>query len=231
MHVTPAVLPSLRHRISFRAPVVAGLVCVALMATGCASRGILGEKPAITQKEGKEVVPDQGAQTTTVTPLQKFMWFFSPYRPDIQQGNFVSEEMLAQLKEGMTRDQVRFILGTPLLADLFHADRWDYPFRLARGSGETTSSRVVVYFDKEGKVARFEGGNLPTEKEYIDRIAGPSPFAKLAKAGAPAAVVPSPVAPSAVPSNPDNTPAMIPVTKPEVTPAATPAEPAPAPTK
>lgn len=231
MYVTPAVLPSLRHRISFRAPVVAGLVCVALMATGCASRGILGEKPAITQKEGKEVVPNQGAQTTTVTPLQKFMWFFSPYRPDIQQGNFVSEEMLAQLKEGMTRDQVRFILGTPLLTDLFHAERWDYPFRLARGSGETTSSRVVVYFDKEGKVARFEGGNLPTEKEYIDRIAGPSPFAKLAKAGAPAAVVPSPVAPSAVPSNPDNTPAMIPVTKPEVTPAATPAEPAPAPTK
>ena len=110
------------------------------------------------------------------------MWFFSPYRPDIQQGNFVSEEMLAQLKVGMTRDQVRFVLGTSLLTDIFHADRWDYPFRLARGSGETTSSRVVVFFDKEGKVARFEGGNLPTEKEYIDRIAGPSPFAKVAKA-------------------------------------------------
>ena len=203
------------------------MVCIALMATGCASRGILGEKPAITQKEGQELVPEKGAQTTTITPLQKFMWFFSPYRPDIQQGNFVSEEMVSQLKEGMTRDQVRFILGTPLLTDIFHADRWDYPFRLARGSGETTSSRVVVFFDKEGKVARFEGGNLPTEKEYIDRIAGPSLFAKVAKADAPAAVVPSPVAPSAVPSNPDNTPAMVPVTKP----AATPAEPAPAPTK
>ena len=227
MRVTPAVLPTLRHRISFRAPVVAGMVCIALMASGCASRGILGEKPAITQKEGKELVPENGAQTTTITPLQKFMWFFSPYRPDIQQGNFVSEEMVSQLKEGMTRDQVRFILGTPLLTDIFHAERWDYPFRLARGSGETTSSRVVVFFDKEGKVARFEGGNLPTEKEYIDRIAGPSPFAKLAKAGAPAAVVPSPVAPSAVPSNPDNTPAMIPVTKPAITPA----EPAPEPTK
>ena len=203
------------------------MVCIALMASGCASRGILGEKPAITQKEGAELVPDKGAQTTTITPLQKFMWFFSPYRPDIQQGNFVSEEMVSQLKEGMTRDQVRFILGTPLLTDIFHAERWDYPFRLARGSGETTSSRVVVFFDKEGKVARFDGGNLPTEKEYIDRIAGPSPFAKLAKAGAPAAVVPSPVAPSAVPSNPDNTPAMIPVTKPAITPA----EPAPEPTK
>ncbi len=135
MRVTPAVLPSLWHRISFRAPVVAGMVCVALAMSGCASRGILGEKPAASQKEGKEVVPEQGAQTTTITPLQKFMWFFSPYRPDIQQGNFVSEEMLAQLKVGMTRDQVRFVLGTSLLTDIFHADRWDYPFRLARGSG------------------------------------------------------------------------------------------------
>ena len=234
MRVTPAVLPSLWHRLSFRAPVVAGMVCVALAASGCASRGILGEKPAVTQKEGTELVPEQGAQTTTVTKLQKFMWFFSPYRPDIQQGNFISEEMLAQLKVGMTRDQVRFILGTSLLTDIFHADRWDYPFRLARGNGETTSSRVIVFFDKEGKVARFEGGNLPTEKEYIDRIAGPSPFAKkLAKADVPAAVVPSPVAPSAVPVPADAAPA-IPVSKPEPAPApdaapAPAAEPAPAP--
>ncbi|MGX9775067.1 outer membrane protein assembly factor BamE [Janthinobacterium aestuarii] len=210
------------------------MVCVALAMSGCASRGILGEKPAAAQKEGKELVPEQGAQTTTITPLQKFMWFFSPYRPDIQQGNFVSEEMLAQLKVGMTRDQVRFVLGTSLLTDIFHADRWDYPFRLARGSGETTSSRVVVYFGKDGKVERFEGGNLPTEKEYIDRIAGPSPFAKVAKvakADVPAAVVPSPVAPSAVPVPADAAPA-IPVSKPEVAPApatAPAAEPAPAP--
>ena len=235
MRVTPAVLPSLWHRISFRAPVVAGMVCVALAMSGCASRGILGEKPAASQKEGKEVVPEQGAQTTTITPLQKFMWFFSPYRPDIQQGNFVSEEMLAQLKVGMTRDQVRFVLGTSLLTDIFHADRWDYPFRLARGSGETTSSRVVVYFGKDGKVERFEGGNLPTEKEYIDRIAGPSRFAKVAKADLPVAAVPSPVAPSAVPVAVDAAPA-IPVSKPEVAPAPAPApaaEPAPtaAPTK
>ena len=57
---------------------MAGMVCVALTMSGCASRGILGEKPAAAQKEGKEVVPEQGAQTTTITPLQKFMWFFSP---------------------------------------------------------------------------------------------------------------------------------------------------------
>ncbi len=108
--------------------------------------------------------------------LQKFLWIFSPYRPDIQQGNFVSQEMLNQLKVGQTRDQVRFLLGTPLLIDIFHADRWDYPFYLARGNGELTTSRVTVFF-KDDKVERFEGGNLPTERDYIDRIAGPAKVA------------------------------------------------------
>ena len=52
----------------------------------------------------------------------------TPYRMVIQQGNFISQEMVSQLKPGMTREQVRFILGTPLVTDIFHADRWDYVF-------------------------------------------------------------------------------------------------------
>ena len=119
---------------------------------------------------------ESGAQTTTVTKLQKFLWVFSPYRPDIQQGNFVSQEMLNQLKVGQTRDQVKFVLGTPLLTDVFHADRWDYPFYLARGNGELTTSRVTVYF-KDDKVDRIDGGNLPTEREYINRLIGISKYA------------------------------------------------------
>ncbi|WP_431476474.1 outer membrane protein assembly factor BamE [Massilia eburnea] len=59
------------------------------------------------------------------------------------------------------------------MADAFHGQRWDYPFRLAKGNGELTTSTVVVFFDKDDKVERFEGGNLPTEQEYIARIAGP----------------------------------------------------------
>ena len=82
--------------------------------------------------------------------------------------------MLAQLQPGMTRDQVRFVLGTPLLTDIFHADRWDYTFRLAKGNGEVTTSGVTVFF-KDDKMERFDGGNLPTEKEYIARIAGAVP--------------------------------------------------------
>jgi outer membrane protein assembly factor BamE len=146
---------------------------LALLLAGCASKQAAPTAP---------VVASEGAQTTTMTQLQKFMWFFSPYRPDIQQGNFVSQEMMAQLKVGMTKDQVKFLLGTPLMADVFHGDRWDYPFRLAKGSGELTTSSVIVYFDKDGKVTRFEGGNLPTEQEYIARIAGPIKAFKKAEA-------------------------------------------------
>ncbi|TFW32166.1 outer membrane protein assembly factor BamE [Massilia horti] len=149
------------------------------MLSGCASwRGqeVAAPTPAkvAADAEKSAQVANAGAQTTTVTKLQKFMWFFSPYRPTIQQGNFVSEEMLAQLKVGQTRDQVKFLLGTPMLTDVFHADRWDYPFSLQRGNGELTTARVSIYF-KDDKVERFDGGNLPTEREYIARIAGSTP--------------------------------------------------------
>jgi outer membrane protein assembly factor BamE len=83
--------------------------------------------------------------------------------------------MLNQLKVGQTRDQVKFVLGTPLLADAFHTNRWDYPFYLARGNGEVTTSRVTVYF-KDDKVDHFDGGNLPTERDYINRLIGISKY-------------------------------------------------------
>lgn len=163
------------YRFYVRAPLVAALVCASLTLSGCAAwRSMTGPAaPVDAAKAGADsaAAANAGAQTTQASRLQKFLWVFSPYRPDIQQGNFVSQEMLAQLKVGQTREQVMFILGTPLLTDIFHADRWDYPFYLARGDGELTSSRVSVYF-KDNKVEKFDGGNLPTEREYIERIAG-----------------------------------------------------------
>ena len=59
--------------------------------------------------------------------------FLSPYRVDIQQGNVVTQEQLERIKPGMNRLQVRDVLGTPLLTDTFHADRWDYIFTLRQG--------------------------------------------------------------------------------------------------
>lgn len=164
------------YRFSVRAPLVAALVCASLTLSGCAVwRDLTGPAAPVdaAKASGADAAnaANAGAQTTQSSRLQKFLWVFSPYRPDIQQGNFVSQEMLAQLKVGQTREQVMFILGTPLLTDMFHADRWDYPFYLARGDGELTTSRVTIYF-KDNQVEKFDGGNLPTEREYIERIAG-----------------------------------------------------------
>jgi outer membrane protein assembly factor BamE len=82
--------------------------------------------------------------------------YLTPYRIDVRQGNFVSQEMVAQLKAGQTKDQVRFILGTPLLADMFHADRWDYVYRFQPGRGEAQQRHIVVYFS-DGKLSRIAG--------------------------------------------------------------------------
>lgn len=196
MRVTPAVLSGVSSPMStpLPAPMVirgarrmqlAAAACALLTLSGCASwrhqtqpAAAVSTAPAAIAADADKAAAsaNAGAQTSSVSKLQKFFWIFSPYRPDIQQGNFVSKEMLAQLKPGQTRDQVKFILGTPLLTDPFHADRWDYPFYLARGNGEMTRARVTVYF-KDDKVDHFDGGNLPTEKEYIARIAGPSRYA------------------------------------------------------
>jgi outer membrane protein assembly factor BamE len=177
MRVKNAVL----HRFNARMPLMAAVLGAALCLSGCATWRNLTDPAApvdaVATSGAGAAAANAGAQTTTVTQLQKFLWFISPYRPDVQQGNFISQEMLAQLKVGQTREQVRFILGTPLLTDVFHADRWDFPFYLARGNGELTTAKVTVYF-KDNKVEKFDGGNLPTEKDYIARIAGPSRVVK-----------------------------------------------------
>jgi outer membrane protein assembly factor BamE len=90
----------------------------------------------------------------------------TPYRVEIVQGNFVSREQVAQLKPGMSRLQVRDILGTPLVADIFHADRWDYVFTLRRKDVQTQERRLAVFF-KGDALDRFEGDEMPTEAEFV----------------------------------------------------------------
>ena len=82
--------------------------------------------------------------------------FVKPYRIDVRQGNYVTQDMVAQLKPGMTREQVRFVLGTPLVADVFHSDRWDYIYRFQPGKGEPQERRLAVVFE-DGQLARLEG--------------------------------------------------------------------------
>jgi outer membrane protein assembly factor BamE len=93
------------------------------------------------------------------------------YRMSIQQGNYLVTESVSQLKEGMTRSQVRFLLGTPMVPDAFNDDRWDYYYFLSsRHIKEPLKRRLTVYFADE-KVARYENQGVPTQAdlEQIER--------------------------------------------------------------
>jgi outer membrane protein assembly factor BamE len=173
--------------------------CLVVAVSGCASKNPLIDEPASAQAKPAPATTAAApvAATTAPAPVaaekpaaaastasgvqvskeRRLFGIFTPYRPDIQQGNFISREMVSQLKIGMTPDQVRFVLGTPLLTDIFHADRWDYVFRLEKRDGEVISSRVAVFF-KDNRLARIDAGELPTEKDYISIIASTVPEAK-----------------------------------------------------
>jgi outer membrane protein assembly factor BamE len=78
------------------------------------------------------------------------------YRIDIQQGNLLDEESLVQVEVGMTRSQVQFLLGTPMVADSFHRDRWDYAYYFRRGRSPDRIQRwVAVYFEND-RVSRVD---------------------------------------------------------------------------
>jgi len=84
--------------------------------------------------------------------------FINEYKIDVQQGNVLNQEVVAQLKPGQTRDQVRFLLGTPMIADVFHQQRWDYIYRYRSGqTGAVESRNFSVFFDAEGKLIRVAG--------------------------------------------------------------------------
>ena len=86
--------------------------------------------------------------------------FMAPYRIDIQQGNYITQEMVSQLKPGMSKEQVRYLLGTPLLTDIFHAERWDYVYWFDRRGQPREHRRIAVFF-QDGKLARLDGDVAP----------------------------------------------------------------------
>lgn len=94
----------------------------------------------------------------------------TPYRVEVVQGNVVTQEQAVLLKPGMTRDQVRDILGSPLLADVFHNERWDYVFTIRRQGTEPQQRKVVVRFDGERMVSVDTGGELPAERAFVASI-------------------------------------------------------------
>lgn len=90
------------------------------------------------------------------------------YKIGIQQGHIITQEMVGQLKLGMTKRQVRFVLGNTLLPNTFNDDRWDYPYSVRRGSqGEITQYLYTVYFEND-KLVKMEGDYLPAKKPAAD---------------------------------------------------------------
>jgi outer membrane protein assembly factor BamE len=123
----------------------------------------------------------------------------TPYRMEVVQGNFVSKEQKEALQIGMPRAQVRDILGSPLVASAFHADRWDYAFTIRRQGAEPQQRKLTVYFKGE-ELAKVESDELISEQEFVDSLSKGRTFGKppvleakpesLAQPAKPAAVAP-----------------------------------------
>lgn len=88
-----------------------------------------------------------------------------PYKSNIQQGNWITSEQVAQLEKGMTREQVRFIMGTPILQDIFHADRWDYLYFNKPGYGAEQERKFTVWFQGDN-LDRWEGDEQPDHQPF-----------------------------------------------------------------
>ncbi|HYD76670.1 outer membrane protein assembly factor BamE [Ramlibacter sp.] len=93
----------------------------------------------------------------------------TPYKVEVVQGNFVSKEQVDQLKPGMSRQQARELLGTPLVTSLFREDRWDYVFTLRRKGVEEQARRLTLWFRGDA-LDRFEGDPMPSEAEFVATI-------------------------------------------------------------
>jgi outer membrane protein assembly factor BamE len=96
----------------------------------------------------------------------RFATSITPYRIEVVQGNFISREQVEALQKGMSREQVRQVLGTPLVTSLFHDNRWDYVFTLKRQGLAPQQRRLTVFFNGEA-MDHVEGDTMPSEAEFV----------------------------------------------------------------
>jgi outer membrane protein assembly factor BamE len=136
---------------------------------------------------------------------QSFLGVLTPYRIDVVQGNVVTKEQMARVQTGMTREQVRAVLGSPLLTDPFHADRWDYIFTIRRQGAEPQRRSVVLTFNGE-RLASVDAPELPSEREFVAAIdparrAGNPPLLELTEEQRKALPVPAKPEPAPAPAS------------------------------
>jgi outer membrane protein assembly factor BamE len=106
-------------------------------------------------------------------PLDTWMPYisqFGVYKLDINQGNFLSQDMVDKLKEGQNKQQVRLVLGTPLLTSVFRDDRWDYPYQYQKNGRVQVQRMFTVYF-KDDVLVRWEGDEMPQSAQALNRAA------------------------------------------------------------
>jgi outer membrane protein assembly factor BamE len=111
--------------------------------------------------------------STMTAPFDTWMPYisqFGVYKIDINQGNFLSQDMVDKLKEGQTKQQVRLVLGTPLITSVFRENRWDYTYEFRRNGRVETHRQFTVYF-KDDLLTRWEGDELPKSVQELNRVA------------------------------------------------------------
>lgn len=115
-----------------------------------------------------------GCTLVTRTMSDGITSVITPYRVEVVQGNVVTRDQLASVKPGTSRSRVREMLGSPLIADAFHAQRWDYVFLIRRPGTEPQQRSVVVLFDGDAVKEVQAPSDLPTELEFVASISRPS---------------------------------------------------------
>ena len=112
-----------------------------------------------------------GCQSVRTMPTaDSLLAAITPYKVEVVQGNVITQEQAALVKPGLTRAQVRDIMGSPLVADVFHGDRWDYVFTIRRQGSESKARHVVVLFTGDVCKSIDTGGELPTERDFVASI-------------------------------------------------------------
>ena len=117
-----------------------------LVASGCSSFN-----------EAADAIPDALERTSIM------------YKIDIQQGNVVEQKTVNRLQPGMSKSQVRYIMGTPLLVDVFHQDRWDYYYSMKKGSQDRIKERIALFFEDD-RLVRIEGDLKPQPDEEVEEL-------------------------------------------------------------
>lgn len=130
-----------------------------------ALRGLSRRLPALVAPLAAGLLLGACANTTTVGVLDRL----TPYRVEVVQGNVVTREQLALLQVGMSRTQVRDVMGSPLLVDPFHAERWDYVFTIRRQGAATQERVIVLRFDGEA-LKSIDAPELPSEEDFVASI-------------------------------------------------------------